>query len=66
MCAVGGQPLISLFGRTIPEKFMPMTPNLTIIKAQDYGGKEMDYIPLTAVEEAVERVIRNIVYLAET
>ena len=59
MCAVGGQPLISLFGRTVPEKFMPMTPKLTIIKAQDYGGREMHYIPLTIVKEAVERVIRE-------
>ena len=38
---------------------MPMTPSLTIIKAQDYGGHEMRYIPVTAVKEAVERVIRE-------
>ena len=57
MCALGGRPLISLFGRTVPEKFTPMTPRLTIIRAQDYGGRELDLIPLDAVEEAVETLL---------
>ena len=56
-CALGGRPLISLFGRTVPEKFTPMTPRLTIIRAQDYGGRELDLIPLDAVEEAVETLL---------
>jgi ADP-heptose:LPS heptosyltransferase len=54
MFAVGGQPLISLFGRTVPEKFTPMTPHLTIIKAQDYGGREMHLIPVDAVKTTVD------------
>jgi len=57
MCALGGQPLISLFGRTVPEKFTPMSPALTIIKAQDYGGREMDLIPVDAVKQAVDQVV---------
>ncbi|MDG2034971.1 MAG: glycosyltransferase family 9 protein [Rhodospirillales bacterium] len=57
MCALGGQPLISLFGRTAPEKFTPMSPCLTIVRAQDYGGREMAFIPVDAVKEAVETVL---------
>ncbi|MAI10345.1 MAG: hypothetical protein CBD27_05055 [Rhodospirillaceae bacterium TMED167] len=57
MCALGGQPLISLFGRTAPEKFTPMSPYLTIVRAQDYGGREMAFIPVEAVKEAVETVL---------
>ena len=57
MCAIGGQPLISLFGRTAPEKFTPMSPCLTIVRAQDYGGREMNFIPVGVVREAVETVL---------
>ena len=57
MCALGGQPLISLFGRTAPEKFTPMSPCLTILRAQDYGGREMAFIPVDAVREAVDNVL---------
>ena len=60
MCAVGGQPLISLFGRTSPAKFKPMTPKLTIIKAQDYGGREMHFIPVDAVSSAVKRATNGV------
>ena len=59
MFAVGGQPLISLFGRTVPEKFKPMSPALTIIKAQDYGDREMRAIPLAPVIEALETALKN-------
>ena len=57
MCALGGQPLISLFGRTVPEKFTPISLCLTIIRAQDYGGREMAFIPVDAVKEAVETAL---------
>ena len=57
MLAAGGNPLISLFGRTRPEKFMPLSTKVTIIKAQDYGGNELHYIPVEAVYDAVERVL---------
>ncbi len=54
MFAVAGVPLISLFGRTVPEKFTPMAAKLTIIRAQDYGGREMDLIPVDAVVDAID------------
>ena len=53
MFAVSGVPLISLFGRTVPEKFTPMASRLTIIRAQDYGGREMHLIPVDVVVEAI-------------
>ena len=56
MLAVGGAPLVSLFGSTVPEKFMPMTKQLTILRAGDYGSREMAAIPVAAVDEALERI----------
>lgn len=57
MCALGGRPLISLFGRTAPEKFTPMSSCLTVVRAQDYGGREMAFIPVDAVKKALEAVL---------
>jgi hypothetical protein len=36
---------------------MPMTDKLSIIRAGDFGGKEMHRIPLDAVEEALESAL---------
>lgn len=57
MLAVGGAPLVSLFGRTVADKFMPMARRLTIIRAQDFGGRELASIPVDAVIEAVEEML---------
>ncbi len=59
MFAIGGRALVSLFGSTVPEKFMPMGKQLTIIRAGDYGGKEMRLIPVGPVLDAVEAAIRS-------
>ncbi len=59
MCAAGGSPLISLFGRTSPEKFKPMTTKLTIIKAQDHGGREMHFIPVNVVNAAIHEALKT-------
>ena len=53
MIALGGKPLVSLFGPTIPEKFMPMSDNLTIIEAKTFGGREMSFIPYDAVAHSL-------------
>ena len=53
MIALGGKPLISLFGPTVPEKFMPMSENLTIIEAKSFGGREMSFIPYDAVAHSL-------------
>ena len=48
-------PLISLFGHTSAAKFAPATPDLTVIRAQDFGSDRMEEIPLTSVVAALER-----------
>ena len=57
MLAIGGRPLVSLFGSTVPEKFMPMGKHLAILRAGDYGGKEMHLIPVEPVLDALEAVV---------
>jgi len=57
MLAASQVPLISLFGPTPPDKFAPMTPNLTILRSQDFGGSDhMEAIPLTSVAAAIDRL----------
>ena len=57
MLAAAETPMVSLFGPTLPEKFAPSTPWLTILRAQDYGLRDhMDAIPLSAVSDAVDRM----------
>jgi ADP-heptose:LPS heptosyltransferase len=58
LLAVGGAPMVSLFGPTRPEKYAPFARSLICLKAQDYGSERTDAIPLDAVAAAVERQIR--------
>lgn len=58
MCAISGAPMVSLFGRTAPEKFTPMASRVTIVQAQDFGGRELELIPLEAVARAVEAMLK--------
>ena len=57
MLALGGRPLISLYGTTSPEKFRPMSGCLTIVRATDFGGEEIERIPVDAVIQAVDRAL---------
>jgi ADP-heptose:LPS heptosyltransferase len=57
--AVGGVPVVILYGVTAPKKFQPMTYRLTIIRAQDFGGREMRDIPIEAVGEALEKALSS-------
>jgi ADP-heptose:LPS heptosyltransferase len=59
MCAISGAAMVSLFGRTTPDKFMPMASRVAIVKAQDFGGREMDLIPLDAVTAAIDRMLAD-------
>jgi len=45
--------MVSLFGPTSPEKFAPWSAHPTIIRAQDFGGREMDAIPVEPVLAAL-------------
>ena len=58
MLAAGGAPLLSLFGPTAPEKFAPFAARLAVIRAQDFGGAEMDAIPVSAVSAALAKILK--------
>ncbi|MSO53589.1 MAG: lipopolysaccharide heptosyltransferase family protein [Rhodospirillales bacterium] len=59
MMAIGGAPLVVLYGVTQPGKFVPMTDRLTIIRAQDFGGRELHWIPLNPVADAVDAAVAS-------
>ena len=59
MLAVGGAPLVALYGTTVAEKFIPMTRRLAILRAADFGGREMAAIPVQPVIEAVEAALKR-------
>jgi len=59
MFAVGGKPVVILYGVTAPKKFQPMTEALTILRAQDFGGPEMHNIPVDAVEAALDGALTD-------
>ncbi len=53
MLAAGATPLVALFGYTNPVKYAPRTPELTVIRAHDFGGTTPEVIPLDAVKKAL-------------
>ena len=57
MFAVGGAPVVILYGVTRPAKFQPMTDRLTIVRAQDFGRSEMRLIPVDPVERALMGIL---------
>ena len=57
--AAAGTPLVSLFGPTPSEKFAPGAPILRIVRAQDFGGEEMDAIPEEAVGAALKDLLKE-------
>ncbi|MBT3306090.1 MAG: glycosyltransferase family 9 protein [Alphaproteobacteria bacterium] len=58
MFAVGGVPVVILYGVTRPDKFQPMTDKLIMVRAQDFGGAEMRRIPVESVKQALDDVIK--------
>lgn len=59
LMAVGGAPLVSLFGPTDPEKFAACARQLVIVRAQQFGGTAMSAIPVDAVKAAVETLLER-------
>lgn len=57
MLAVAGAPLVALYGPTVHEKFPPMTKNIHVIRAGDYGSREMSSIPVTPVANALKGLL---------
>lgn len=59
MIAASGTPLLSLFGPTRPEKFRPVCQHWAVLRARDFGGVEMERIPVAAVAEALDRLLAS-------
>jgi len=59
MLAIGGAPLVALYGPTVYEKFPPMTERIAVVRAADFGGKEMSAIPVDAVNRALAALSRT-------
>jgi ADP-heptose:LPS heptosyltransferase len=57
LLAVGGAPMVSLYGPTRPEKYAPFARALICLKAQDFGSERIEAIPVAAVAAAVERQV---------
>ncbi len=56
LLALGGTPLISLFGKTKAEKVHPFAKKLIILKAHDYGSMEVKDIPVKDVLKALSQL----------
>lgn len=56
MFAAANTPLVTLFGPTTAEKFAPKVSKARILRAQDFGKKTMDAIPLASVKKALEEI----------
>lgn len=53
MLAVGNTPLVVMYGPTVYEKFPPMTDDITVIRAETFGSREMTSIPVDEVTSAL-------------
>lgn len=58
MLAAVDCPLVSLFGPTEAAKLAPRVSRAQIVRAQDFGGKDMQAIPVDAVAAAVGEILR--------
>lgn len=62
MLGLGGRPVVSLFGPTSPDKYLPYASHAEAVRAQDFQGDpkargDMAAIPVDAVCAAVERAL---------
>lgn len=53
MLAVANTPLVVMYGPTVYEKFPPMTDDITVIRAEAFGAREMRAIPVDDVKDAL-------------
>ena len=59
LVAAGGVPLVSLWGPTVMEKAPPQTPTLITVLAREFGSTTMEAIPVEAVDQAVETLLKK-------
>lgn len=57
MLALGQVPLVSLYSKADPKKYVLNVPRLVIIDAKDHGGKDPALIPLEDVARALENLL---------
>jgi ADP-heptose:LPS heptosyltransferase len=58
MMAAVNCPVVSLFGPTTPVKAAPRVSRGFSVRAQEFGSDQMDAIPVSAVDAAVDRMLR--------
>lgn len=54
LLAAGGQPIVSLFGQTNPEKFKPPYNQRVIIQATEFGSDQLPAIPISRVISEID------------
>jgi len=57
MIAASGIPLLVLYGPTSPEKFSPFQRKTETICAEDFGGTEMERIPIESVQKKLTQLL---------
>lgn len=59
MFAAADAPLLTLHGPSDGRKFHPVVSHGLYLRAQDFGGAEIDRIPLAAVLDHIERLLKD-------
>ena len=57
LMAAAGTPLVTLFGPSDSRIWAPNAKPAVILRARDYGGREIERIPLAAVKDAVAQLM---------
>lgn len=61
MLALGQVPLVSLYSKADPRKYVLNVPRLVILDAKDHGGKDPALIPLEDVARSLENLLDDAV-----
>jgi ADP-heptose:LPS heptosyltransferase len=61
MLALSQLPLVSLYSKADPQKYVLKVPRLVIIDSKDHGGKDPALIPLEVVARALENLLDDAV-----
>lgn len=59
LMAAAGTPLVTLFGPSDSRIWAPHARRAVILRARDFGGREIERIPLAAVQAAVGQLMRG-------
>ena len=59
MIAASDIPLLVLYGPSSPEKFSPFQRKIETICAKDFGGIEMERIPVESVQKKLDQLLND-------